>query len=469
MRVKKAAVGAIRWFRTVCGLHGFVQRREYLINGIVLAFLKYAVEASVIRASTGRHLTPVDFVSPSLAKWERVLQGAPEWLGWGLFVWSVPFIWIALGMSVRRSAAAGLSPWLGTAVLIPGVNLALMAVLCFLPDRFSEPASDRSLAGRATSCRRQGEKRWATIRALLAALAVGFMSIVVGIYWFQTYGAVLFFGTPLVMGMVAGFLANQPAPRKAGETVGIGMAVMLLAGGVLLAFALEGLICLVMAAPLVMPTAMAGALLGRWIATSTASGTQHLVPVLMVLPLLAGAESLIHTPPEYEVLTVVEIDAAPDAVWRHVVAFPDLPDPEDWFFRCGIACPLRARIEGEGVGAIRHCEFTTGNFVEPITVWEEPWHLAFDVSEQPDPMVEMSPWRHVHPPHLADHSLRSHRGEFRLTALPNGQTQLAGRTWYTFDMYPQAYWTAWSHFSIHKIHRRVLDHIKWLAEQEPQP
>lgn len=148
MRLKKAAINAIRWFRTVCGLHGFVQRREYLVNGIVLAFLKYAVEASVIRATTGRQLTPIDFVSPSLAKWERVLQGAPEWLGWGLFVWSVPFIWIALAMSVRRSAAAGLSPWLGTAVLVPGVNLALMAVLCFLPDRFSEAASDLSLADR---------------------------------------------------------------------------------------------------------------------------------------------------------------------------------------------------------------------------------------------------------------------------------------------------------------------------------
>jgi hypothetical protein len=136
--------------------------------------------------------------------------------------------------------------------------------------------------------------------------------------------------------------------------------------------------------------------------------------------------------------------------------------------RCGIACPQRARIEGEGVGAVRHCEFTTGDFVEPITVWEPPVHLAFDVTEQPDPMVELSPWRHVHPPHLKDNALQSQRGEFRLTPMSGGKTLLEGRTWYTFNMHPQSYWTLWSEFSIHAIHRRVLEHIKGLAEADTQ-
>ncbi len=36
-------------------------------------------------------------------------------------------------------------------------------------------------------------------------------------------------------------------------------------------------------------------------------------------------------------------------------------------------------------------------------------------------------------------------------------------------MHPQAYWTLWSDLSIHRIHRRVLDHVKRLAEAEPSP
>ena len=68
---------------------------------------------------------------------------------------------------------------------------------------------------------------------------------------------------------------------------------------------------------------------------------------------------------------------------------------------------------------------------------------------------------------LADQSLASQRGEFRLIPLPNGSTRLEGRTWYTFDMHPQAYWSLWSDLAIHAIHRRVLNHIKQLAEAKP--
>jgi hypothetical protein len=50
----------------------------------------------------------------------------------------------------------------------------------------------------------------------------------------------------------------------------------------------------------------------------------------------------------------------------------DRAAPPGWLYAAGVAYPLRARIHGEGVGAVRHCEFTTGAFVEPITAWEPP-------------------------------------------------------------------------------------------------
>jgi len=439
-----------------------VTRRAYLLSGLGLAAFKYAVEATATWRLTGRWLAPEGFVSPSFAVREAALQGAPEWFGWALFLWSVPFIWIALSMSVRRAASAGAWPWLGTLVLLPVVNLVAMLVLACLPDRPLVATRPAAVAPPPSS----SLAPLATLRATGAAIAIGGLAFAVSLYTFRSYGAVLFFGTPLVMGMVAGFLFNRPTRRTTLATVRLGVVVMLIAGGVLLAFAFEGLICLAMAAPLVMPLSIAGALLGKWATETTGTTPAHALPLILALPLLAGAERVVRTTPEHCVLTTVVIDAPPEAVWPHVVSFPDLPEPDDWFFRCGIACPLRARIEGAGVGAIRHCEFTTGDFVEPITVWDEPRRLAFDVREQPDPMVELSPWRHVHPPHMHDRSLASRRGEFLLVPLPGGGTRLEGRTWYTFDMHPQAYWTLWSDLSIHKVHRRVLDHVKRLAEAE---
>jgi hypothetical protein len=116
------------------------------------------------------------------------------------------------------------------------------------------------------------------------------------------------------------------------------------------------------------------------------------------------------------------------------------------------------------VGATRYCIFSTGTFVEPITVWDRPRRLAFDVTDQPHTMKELSPYRNVHAPHLLNGTLRSRRGEFRLIELPGGRTRLEGRTWYEFGMYPQPYWTVWSDSIIHAIHLRVLDHIRTLSE-----
>lgn len=98
-----------------------------------------------------------------------------------------------------------------------------------------------------------------------------------------------------------------------------------------------------------------------------------------------------------------------------------------------------------------------------MTVWDPPRVLAFDVTEQPEPMTELSPYRHIHPPHL-DGSFRSTHGEFRLIPLAGGRTRLEGRTWYRLEIYPHAYWTIWADWLIHKIHGRVLRHIKQLAE-----
>ena len=79
-------------------------------------------------------------------------------------------------------------------------------------------------------------------------------------------------------------------------------------------------------------------------------------------------------------------------------------------------------------------------------------------------MREWSPYA-IHPAHL-DHYLQSHQGEFFLEGLPDGRTRLVGTTWYSNRMWPGPYWSLWSDYIIHRIHERVLVHIKKLAEGE---
>ncbi len=170
-------------------------------------------------------------------------------------------------------------------------------------------------------------------------------------------------------------------------------------------------------------------------------------------------------PPIVSVKTSVTIEAPASVVWKNVVAFPPLAPPEEWLFRSGIAYPTSGRIVGSGPGAVRYCHFSTGDFVEPITVWDENHLLAFNVSAQPPAMQELSPWR-ITPPHLANNYMRSRHGQFRLIAVSDRRTILEGTTWYQNYFWPQAYWQGWSDAIVHRIHLRVLRHVKERAEAE---
>jgi hypothetical protein len=50
--------------------------------------------------------------------------------------------------------------------------------------------------------------------------------------------------------------------------------------------------------------------------------------------------------------------------------------------------------------------------------------------------------------------------------LANGHTLLEGTTWYQHGLWPGEYWRWWSQAVIHRIHLRVLNHIKQLTETE---
>ncbi|WP_437185750.1 hypothetical protein SH668x_002866 [Planctomicrobium sp. SH668] len=220
-----------------------------------------------------------------------------------------------------------------------------------------------------------------------------------------------------------------------------------------------------MAAPIMLPLGAIGGLVGYACVHNEKTPLQLMLLMIFTIPLMMGIEKITHTPREFLVSTVVDIDAPREQVWKTVLEFPELPPPDEIFFRAGIAYPIKAEIQGHGVGAIRRCIFSTGAFVEPITVWDEPKRLAFDVAEQPHSMTELSPYPNLHPPHL-DNSLRSNRGEFLLEELPGNRTRLIGNTWYELEIYPHAYWTIWTQGLIHRIHLRVLEHVKVHAEKD---
>jgi hypothetical protein len=86
------------------------------------------------------------------------------------------------------------------------------------------------------------------------------------------------------------------------------------------------------------------------------------------------------------------------------------------------------------------------------------------VAANPAPMQEWSLYSAIRPRHLHGF-LVSRRGQFLLSPLPGGRTRLEGTTWYQHGLWPGGYWRLWSDAIIHRIHLRVLRHVKQLAEK----
>jgi hypothetical protein len=239
-------------------------------------------------------------------------------------------------------------------------------------------------------------------------------------------------------------------------------------GALLLVVAIEGAICILMAAPIALGLTWLGASLGYFIQGNywgTKKGAAMLSVVLLAMPGVFGIERAVAPKaPNFVVRTSIEIQAAPEQVWQQVVAFAEIPPPTEMLFRAGIAYPIRAEIAGRGPGAMRRCIFSTGPFLEPIEVWDEPRLLRFGVTANPAPLNEMTPYGHIEPRHLHGYFV-SEQGQFLLTPLPNGGTSVEGTTWYRDAIWPAAYWRLWSDYVIHRIHLRVLKHIKQAAEQ----
>jgi hypothetical protein len=303
------------------------------------------------------------------------------------------------------------------------------------------------------------------ILSILLPCLLGWLFTYLATNIYRNYALGLFVWLPFVLGATSTmiFAFKNPIERKVLRNNAYYTLLIFSAG--LLFFAMEGIICLIMAFPIGMIFAYFGFSVGHLISKNKLNTkTPTIISLLSIsVPFLMSFENANKTKDELRfVKSTIEINATPETVWNNVIAFPQLKEPTEFIFNAGIAYPKNATINGTGVGAVRYCNFTTGSFIEPITIWEKPRILQFSVMEQPEPMKEIS-FYDIHPTHLHGYWV-SQKGQFKLTKLKNGHTLLEGTTWYINKIKPDFYWTTWSDYIVHKIHIRVLEHIKLQSE-----
>lgn len=452
-------------------LDGRVARGRFAVVGFGAFAVKFVIDRLVAGGAFHRAWLPWSYVvfpmRPGLP-WNGLRGDEPIFAGTMLLV-AIPFIWLGVTLTVRRLRDAGRPLWLVVLFFVPVVNILFLLLLCVIG---THPRAETRQAAPWPETR--GPDVWiprskmgAALVAIGVTILVGLVFAAVSIQVMKTYGLGLFVAAPFCLGLFSVLVYSYHEGRTLGQCLAVSLVPVALLGGVLVVVAFEGLICIAMAAPFAAGLAAFGGVVGYgiqggyWVAKGSPT---MLSVVLLFTPMFAGVEQVLKPQPEtFVVSSAIEVNAAPEAVWKEVVSFSEIAPPREMIFRAGIAYPIRAEMIGSGPGAVRHCVFSTGPFVEPIRIWDAPRLLQFGVTENPPPMQEITPYGNIKPPHLHGYFV-SHQGQFLLSALPGGRTRLEGTTWYSHTMWPEMYWHWWSDYVIHRIHMRVLEHIREQVE-----
>jgi uncharacterized membrane protein YhaH (DUF805 family) len=456
-------------FAEMWSWQGTIGRARYAFIGGCAFVLKFVVDREVAGEVFQRAWLPWSYLTFPLRPYSRVTGANDATFAATMLAIAIPFVWLGVTLTVQRLRDAGQPLWMVALFFVPVINSLFLLMLCVV-DRNPQPLRRQAAPWPET----RALDRWiprsklgAGLASIAATVVIGLAFAVLSMQVLKTYGMGLFVAAPFCLGLFSVLVYSYHEPRSLVQCLTVSLIPIALLGGLLVLVAMEGLICIAMAAPFAVGLAAFGGALGFAIQAGywgTKEAPAMLSVVLLFAPSFSTVEHLVKLQPDtFVVKSAIEVKAPPEQVWQKVIAFAEIPPPKEMLFRAGIAYPIRAEISGHGVGAVRHCIFSTGLFVEPTEVWDEPRLLKFGVTANPAPLQEWTPYAHIEPSHLHGYFV-SEQGQFLLTALPGGRTRLEGTTWYRHTMWPGAYWHLWSDYIIHRIHRRVLNHIKLKTE-----
>jgi uncharacterized membrane protein YhaH (DUF805 family) len=372
--------------------------------------------------------------------------------------WFLLAAWALAALAMRRASDANVLESIAVLAIAPLLQVVVIPYLALLPSR---AAPDTILASELAFA----ETTWrAVVQAVAAGIGLTLAAVIVGALVFGVYGLALFILSPCVIGVVTAYLGNRSGDLGARRTNLLVLSTALLGGAALIAAALEGVVCIVLASPLGVGMALIGGAIGRSIALTSRHSAGRTLSSLAAMPLIFATESAVPPSVSFDSSQTIEVAAPPEVVWKAMVHMAPLDEPVALPFRLGLAYPAGGEIFGEGVGAVRIGVFSTGVAIERITEWVPNRKLAFVVATDPPAMKELSPYRHVHAPHVVGY-FHTVSTSFELIASAGGGTTIVEETAHDLKLDPVFYWLPMAQWAVGENNARVLRHLKRDAER----
>src|SRR4029450_1811506 len=159
----------------------------------------------------------------------------------------------------------------------------------------------------------------APAQGFIVSIALTLLFVALGALAFGSYGYGMFVASPFIIGAVTAYIANRKRDLGTERTMLVVLMGTAIGGAALLAVALEGVVCIGLAAPLAVGVAVIGGLLGRAIAVRLGSSPGQTIGAIALVPLIFVSESLMPTTTRFDTQQAIEINAPPAVVWQSII------------------------------------------------------------------------------------------------------------------------------------------------------
>lgn len=429
------------------------RRFAYVAASLLLIASQNLATWGVRQAFSDDRAFDLEFWLTPLGNAMSIYSLPPIW-GAAIFAYCLLVAWLLALMSFRLARRTNRGFILAVLSVVPVLQLGAILLNAALPAR---EADDETQQSRATSAKN-------VTMGLIAGIAVIVLAVLISAVTFGAYGWGLFVMTPFIVGITCGYLVNEQSDLGVSATMKLVIAAAGLGSLALVVLALEGIVCIILAAPLAIPVVMLGGVIGRGLAIARHNRRNPLASVA-VLPMVFMLEAAV--PPEAPIVTHYEIEIAAPAqqVWQALISSEPIAPTPGLPALAGLAYPIKGTLKGEGLGATRTGEFSTGTATEIVTEWEPNKVLAFRVEDEAPAMEEMSPYRRVHAPHV-DGYFTTGETRFVLVPLGDNRTRLKIASEHRLRIDPAPYWEPIARLAIHENVTRVLTDIKAKSERD---
>jgi hypothetical protein len=232
----------------------------------------------------------------------------------------------------------------------------------------------------------EGLRPW---QGALAGVAAGIIYGLFGFFLLRKYesphmGETLFIILPLAVGATIAFVTPRPVEAVALLSATIALLICLIS---LISLHAEGILCAVLAFPLIFLSVVLGVgvgLLLRLLIRPFQNFTTNCL-IFLVAPALVFAghrlemKSFAGTRTQ-SVTTTLYLPATPQQVWENIQSLDKLAARKSMLMYLGLPVPQRCVLQGTAVGSKRICYFDQGFIEESILEWDPPRHMRLSIN-----------------------------------------------------------------------------------------